>query len=209
LLIIYRPYLWDGLFNISTMKISVFAASSSKIPEKYFKVARDLGKAIALSGNELVFGAGGIGLMGAMADEALKNKGRVTGVIPRFMVENGWGHASINQTIVTEDMNSRKKKIFEISDAVIALPGGVGTLEELTEAITLKQLSLFKGPVVIINTDGFYTTLLKYFDELVEQNFMRVEHKHMWDIASEPEEAIKLVQNYNDWDTDYVKIARI
>ncbi len=191
------------------MKISVFAASSSKIPEKYFEAARELGKLIATSGNELVFGAGGIGLMGAMADEALKNKGRVTGVIPKFMVENGWGHNSIDETIVTPDMNSRKKKIFEISDAVIALPGGVGTLEELTEAITLKQLSQFKGPIVILNTNGFYNTLLQYFDQLISQNFMRPEHKKIWDVAETPTEAIRCVTEYKDWDTDYVKIARI
>ena len=125
------------------------------------------------------------------------------------MVNNGWGHSSIDETIVTADMNSRKKKIFEISDAVIALAGGVGTLEELTEAITLKQLSLFKGPIVILNTAGFYNKLLKYFDHLVNQNFMRNEHKNIWNVASDPEEAIKLITEYNDWDTDYVKIARI
>lgn len=191
------------------MKISVFAASSSKIPEEYFEVARELGRLIALSGNDLVFGAGGIGLMGAMADEALNNKGRVIGVIPEFMVKNGWGHNSISQTIVTEDMNSRKKKIFEISDAVIALPGGVGTLEELTEAITLKQLGLFKGPIIILNTNGFYNTLLQFFDQLAGQNFMRNEHKLIWDLAKGPKEAIELIDNYTDWDKDYVKIARI
>lgn len=191
------------------MKISIFAASSSKIPSEYFSVAAELGKLIALSGNELVFGGGGIGLMGAIADSAMNNGGRAIGVIPRFMVNNGWGHSSINETIVTADMNSRKKKIFEISDAVIALPGGVGTLEELTEAITLKQLGLFKGPIVILNTEGFYNKLLGYFDQLIDQNFMRPQHRDIWEVASAPQEAIRLVTEYDDWETDYVKIARI
>lgn len=191
------------------MKISVFAASSSKIPSEYFSVASELGKAIARHGHDIVFGGGGIGLMGSLADEALSHGGRVTGVIPRFMVDNGWGHAGINETIITADMNSRKKKIFEISDAIISLPGGVGTLEELTEAITLKQLGLFRGPVVILNSSGFYNGLLTYFDELVSQNFMRPEHKNIWYVADTPEDALKYIDEYDDWDTDYVKIARI
>lgn len=191
------------------MKISVFAASSSKIPEEYFSVASELGRVIAQNGHDTVFGGGGIGLMGALADNAMKYGGKVIGVIPEFMVNNGWGHNGINETIVTADMNSRKKKIFEISDAVVALPGGVGTLEELSEAITLKQLGLFKGPIIILNTSGFYKNLLDYFDQLVNQNFMRKEHKNIWEVVSNPEDVLKYIDNYKDWDTDYVKIARI
>ena len=200
----------DGPFSyFRRMKISVFASSSSKIPAHFFETAADLGKAIALSGHEVVFGGGGIGLMGTLADSAMKSGGKVTGVIPQFMVENGWGHSTIDSTIVTPDMNSRKRTIFEISDPVIALPGGVGTLEELTEAITLKQLGLFRGPVVILNAQGFYNTLLKFFEELVSQNFMREQHRKIWSVVYTPEEAMEAVSAYNDWDTDYVKIARI
>ncbi len=191
------------------MKISVFAASSSKIPSEFFTVASELGRLIAVNKHEVVFGGGGIGLMGALADKAMEHGGKVIGVIPEFMVKNGWGHSTIDETLVTPDMNSRKKKIFEISDAVIALPGGIGTLEELTEAITLKQLSLFKGPIVILNAFGFYNTLLKYLDELVKQNFMRNEHKNMWYVADNPEDALNHINSYKDWDTNYVKIARI
>lgn len=191
------------------MKISVFAASSSKIPPEFFSSASELGRLIAVNKHELVFGGGGIGLMGALADRAMAHGGKVTGVIPEFMVQNGWGHDTIDITLVTPDMNSRKKKIFEISDAVIALPGGMGTLEELTEAITLKQLGLYKGPVVILNTSGFYDSLLKYFDELVDQNFMRKEHKNIWYVAENPDDAMSYISSYKDWDTDYVKIARI
>lgn len=191
------------------MKISVFAASSSKIPSEYFSIASELGKAIAQHGHEIVFGGGGIGLMASLADSAMAFGGKVIGVIPKFMVENGWGHDGINETIVTADMNSRKKKIFEISDAVISLPGGVGTLEELSEAITLKQLGLYRGPIVILNTNGFYNTLINYFEELVNQNFMREQHRNIWYIAQTPEEALEYIDKYDDWDTDYVKIARI
>lgn len=191
------------------MKISVFAASSSKIPPEFFSVAAELGKLIAVKGHDVVYGGGGIGLMGALADSAMEHGGKVIGVIPEFMVKNGWGHYNIDKTFVTPDMNSRKKKIFEISDSIIALPGGVGTLEELTEAITLKQLGLYKGPIVILNASGFYNSLLKYFDQLVEQNFMRKQHKDIWYVAENPDDAMSYISSYNDWDKDYVKIARI
>jgi uncharacterized protein (TIGR00730 family) len=200
----------SGLFNIRPdMKISVFAASSSKVAQEFFTAASDLGKLIAQQNHEVVFGGGGIGLMSTLADSAIKYGGKVIGVIPEFMVKNGWGHDSISETIVTTDMNSRKKKIFEISDAVVSLPGGVGTLEELTEAITLKQLGLFNGPIVILNSNGFYNKLIEYFDQLADQNFMRNEHKKIWELVNIPEEALTYINNYNDWDTNYVKIARI
>lgn len=200
----------SGLFNIALdMKISVFAASSSKIAPEFFTAASELGKLIAQQNHKVVFGGGDIGLMGTLADSAMKYGGHVIGVIPDFMVKNGWAHNSINETIVTADMNSRKKKIFEISDAVVSLPGGVGTLEELTEAITLKQLGLFNGPIVILNYNGFYNKLLEYFDQLASQNFMRNEHKKIWEAVNIPEEALAYIDNYNDWDNNYVKIARI
>ena len=147
--------------------------------------------------------------MGAISDSALSEGGKVTGVIPEFMIKNGWGHPKITRMIITEDMNSRKKKIFEISDAVIALPGGVGTLEELTEAITLKQLGKFKGPVVILNTDNFYKHLLNYLDHLVAGNFMRKEHKDIWKVVKSPGEAMNAIIEYKGWMDNPVKIARI
>lgn len=191
------------------MKISVFAASSSKINDIYFEAATNLGKIIASNGHEIVFGGGGIGLMGALSDGALSKGGIVTGVIPEFMIKNGWGHPRITRMIITEDMNSRKKKIFEISDAIIALPGGIGTLEELTEAITLKQLGRYKGHIVILNTANFYDQLINYFDHLIAGNFMRKEHKGIWEVVKSPEEALNAINRYKGWMENPVKIARI
>ena len=191
------------------MRISVFAASSSMIKDIYFEAASTLGKIIASSGHEVIFGGGGIGLMGALSDGALSEGGKVTGVIPEFMIKNGWGHSRITRMIITEDMNSRKKKIFEISDAVIALPGGAGTLEELTEAITLKQLGKFKGPVIILNTDNFYDPLLCCLDHLIAGNFMREEHRGIWKVVKYPEEAMEAIKKYKGWMDNPVKIARI
>ena len=191
------------------MNIGVFAASSSKIEKIYIDAAERLGDLIASEGHNIVYGGGGIGLMGAMADKALKKGAKITGVIPSFMQENGWGHNKIDELIVTEDMGSRKKKMFELSDAIIALPGGIGTLEELTEAITMKQLGLFKGALVIINTSGFYEDLIFFLQGLIRKGFMHKAHRGIWEIASTPEEALDAIRNYNDWYDDPVSIARL
>jgi len=191
------------------MKISVFAASSSKVHSIYLDAATSLGHLLAADGHEIIYGGGDVGLMGALADSAHTSGGKITGVIPEFMVRNGWNHTGVKEMIITEDMNSRKRKIFELADAVIALPGGIGTLEELTEAITLKQLGLFKGPVVILNVAGFYDGLLDFLDQLSEANFIRSDHRNLWSVASTPSESLKLVADYSGWNDDWVNRARI
>ncbi len=119
------------------MRVCIFASSSSRIDNEYAEAAAELGILLARSGTEVVFGGGGIGLMGKLADAVIANNGSITGVIPSFMKDQGWDHPAINEMIITPDMGERKRQMFAMSDAIIALPGGVGTLEELTEAITL------------------------------------------------------------------------
>ena len=191
------------------MNICVFAASSSKIEKVYINAASRLGELIASMGHDIVYGGGGIGLMGAMADAAMNQGGKITGVIPSFMHDNGWGHGGIDALVITEDMASRKKKMFEMSDAVIALPGGIGTIEELTEAITMKQLGLFKGPLVILNTESFYSPLISFLEGIIEKNFMRKVHKNIWTVVGTPEQAMEAISTYNDWHDDPASIARI
>jgi uncharacterized protein (TIGR00730 family) len=191
------------------MTICVFAASSSRVNDEFNKAASRLGELLAREGMEVVFGGGGIGLMGKLADAIKENNGRITGVIPSFMEEEGWSHKGIDGMIVTEDMSERKKRLFAMSDAVVALPGGVGTLEELTEAITLKQLSLFDGPIIILNTLGFYNSLLDFFDKMVENQFLRKEHKGIWQVANTPEEVIIALNNKNRDNEEWRKIAKI
>jgi uncharacterized protein (TIGR00730 family) len=191
------------------MTICVFAASSSRVNDEFNKAASRLGELLAREGMEVVFGGGGIGLMGKLADAIKENNGRITGVIPSFMEEEGWSHKGIDGMIVTEDMSERKKRLFAMSDAVVALPGGVGTLEELTEAITLKQLSLFDGPVIILNTLGFYNSLLDFFDKMVENQFLRKEHKGIWQVANTPEEVIIALNDKNRDNEEWRKIAKI
>jgi uncharacterized protein (TIGR00730 family) len=157
----------------------------------------------------VVYGGGGIGLMGILADSVLENNGKITGVIPSFMKDEGWGHLGVSEMIITEDMSERKKKMFNMANAIIALPGGVGTLEELSEAITLKQLSLFDGPIIILNTLGFYTHLLEFFETMIKGDFLRFEHKGIWEVVDTPEEVINALNNKNRGNEEWRKIAKI
>jgi uncharacterized protein (TIGR00730 family) len=191
------------------MRVCIFAASSSRIDGEYGDAAVHLGRLLAREGMEVVFGGGGIGLMGKLADAVLENGGKITGVIPAFMQEEGWGHNRLTEMIVTGDMSERKKTMFSMADAVVALPGGVGTLEEMTEAITLKQLSLFYGPVIILNTLGYYDSLLAFIDHMIATNFMRFEHKGIWEVVNTPEEVITALSRKENNNEEWRKIAKI
>lgn len=191
------------------MTVCVFAASSSRIDTEYFEAASLLGTLFARSGINVIYGGGGIGLMGVLADAVMEHGGSITGVIPAFMNDEGWGHPSVSEMIITADMGERKKNMFARAEAVVALPGGIGTLEELTEAITLKQLGLFHGPVVMLNTLGFYNPLIGMLDQMIRGNFMRTEHKNMWTVAGTPEEVLSALSNDDGWIDDPRKIARI
>ena len=191
------------------MTVCVFAASSSRVDTEYGRDAAILGSLLARAGINVVYGGGGIGLMNSLADAVINNNGKITGVIPAFMKEEGWGHDGVNEIIVTHDMGERKKKMFGLSDAIIALPGGMGTLEELTEAITLKQLSHFDGPIIILNTRGYYNSFLKFIDNMVESNFLRKEHKEIWEVVNTPEEVIEALNRKDRMNETWRRIAKI
>ncbi len=191
------------------MTVCIFAASSSRINSEYAIAASELGTLLANAGMDVVFGGGGIGLMGKLADSGLAGNGKITGVIPGFMKEEGWDHPGVTEMIITPDMGERKKKMFTLADAVVALPGGIGTLEELSEAITLKQLGLFKGTIVILNTLNFYRSLIEFLDHMIEGEFLRIEHKGIWQVASTPEEAMVFLSKNESWMHDPRSIAKI
>jgi uncharacterized protein (TIGR00730 family) len=191
------------------MTICVFASSSSRIDNEYALAATRLGSLLAEANMDVVYGGGGIGLMGKLADAVIKGGGRITGVIPSFMKDEGWDHASVSEMILTVDMGERKKMMFSMADAIVALPGGVGTLEELTEAMTLKQLGIYKGPIIILNTMDFYKSLIDFLEHMVSGNFLRYEHKGMWEIANTAEEVITLFMKREDWHPDPRSFARI
>ncbi len=158
---------------------------------------------------EVVYGGGGIGLMGKLADAVLENKGIITGVIPSFMKDEGWDHQGIKKMIITPDMGERKRRMFAMADGIIALPGGIGTLEELTEAITLKQLGLFNGPIVILNTLNYYKPFIDFLESMISGHFLRFEHKGMWEIASTPEDALAHLVKNEGWIHNPRSIAKI
>lgn len=189
--------------------VCVYCASSTKIPSVYFDAAERLGQLLAEQGINLINGAGRQGLMGRMSDATLACGGTVTGVIPHFMVEQGWHHHELTRLIETETMHERKQLMAELSDGVIALPGGCGTMEELLEIITWKQLGLYLNPIIILNTDGFYDPLLTLLKQAIGQNFMRREHENIWQVASTPEEAVDLLYVTPVWNKEIRKFAAV
>ena len=189
--------------------VCVYSASSTKIAPVYFAVAEELGLLLALRGINLINGAGSIGLMAATSNACLEAGGTVTGVIPHFMVEENWHHKGLTQLIETETMHERKQTMAELSDGIIALPGGCGTMEELLEIITWKQLGIYLNPIVILNIDGFYNPLLEMLQRAIDGNFMRSEHQNIWQVATSAQEAIELLYTTPIWNKDVRKFAAI
>ena len=189
--------------------VCVYSASSTKIAPVYFAVAEELGHLLASRGINLINGAGSIGLMAATSNAALASGGTVTGVIPRFMIEQGWHHTGLTQLVETETMHERKRLMAEMSDGIIALPGGCGTLEELLEIITWKQLGLYLKPIVVLNIDGYFNPLLEMLQKAIDENFMRPEHGNIWVVANTPEEAVQLLYDTPMWSKEIRKFAAI
>ena len=189
--------------------VCVYSASSTKINPVYFKAAEELGSLLAEHHIRLINGAGSIGLMCAVADAVLKNGGEVTGVIPHFMVEQNWHHTGLTELIEVESMHERKQKMANLSDGIVALPGGCGTLEELLEIITWKQLGLYLNPIVILNVNGFFDPLLEMLGKAIDENFMRQQHGDIWKVAQTPEEALRLLYETPVWDISIRKFAAI
>lgn len=175
--------------------VCAFCASSSNIDERYLADARELGNLLAQGGWRCVNGGGAVGLMGAVTDGTLDAGGEVTGVIPKFMVDNGWCYDRLMDVVVTADMHQRKQMMSNMADAVIALPGGVGTLEELLETLTWRQLGLVRVPIIILNTLGYYDLLLAMLRHAIDEGFMKPSHGQLWQVAATPADAVALLDD--------------
>jgi len=186
--------------------VSVFCASSQKVDPVYLQAAYELGELFSHHSINVYYGGGALGLMGQLADAMIKEGGKITGIIPGFMLEQGWGHPDIEH-IVVQDMHERKKKLAENTDAIVSLPGGVGTMEELLEMITLKQLGQILSPIVILNINDFFDPLLKLFDQMIEQHFMREIHKNIWTVIQKPADVLDAIRNAPKWDGSAIKYA--
>ena len=190
-------------------RICVFCASSDKVDRKYLEAASVLGLELVKNNYTLVYGGGARGLMGNIACAVMQAGGQAIGYIPRFMMEVEWGKTDITQLIEVEDMRERKKRLIEDVDAVIALPGGCGTLEELLEIITLKRLGKFTQPIIILNQDGFYDALNTLLEKMIDEKFMRPEHRDIWTFVSTVDEIIPAIHNAKPFTDNAIQIAAV
>jgi hypothetical protein len=184
------------------MRICVYAASSSRIAPEFHVAARALGEALAAAGHSIVYGGGSQGLMGALADGALSRGGEVIGILPRFMADLEWGHTGLTHLDLVEDMRERKHKLLTGSDAVVALPGGCGTLEELFEAITLKRLGIYFNPILLLNTRDYYSPLQTFMQQVITERFMNPEHAAMWSLVDRVEDVLPAILATPAWRED-------
>lgn len=185
--------------NETQRAVVVYCASSSQVNRCYFEAAERLGELLAAKDIICINGAGKQGLMGALNDSVMRHGGTVKGIIPQFMVDAGWCHEQLSETIITQTIHERKEQMARAADAVVALPGGVGTLEELAEIITWKQLGLYGNPVIILNINNYYKPLLSFLEKMIEENFLNTTEQNRWIVASTPEEVITLLANSFHW----------
>jgi uncharacterized protein (TIGR00730 family) len=187
--------------------VCVYCASSALVDGVYFNATERLAREFVCNGISVVYGGGSIGLMGCLADTVLAEGGKIIGIIPKFMDNIEWSHQHLTELIFTETMHQRKAKMIENIDAVVALPGGTGTFEELFEVITLKRLGLFAKPIVILNTNNFYKPLKKMLNKCVAENFMKLKHLTMWSFVNQPEDIIPILKHSQSWSKDAINFA--
>ena len=179
--------------------VCVYCASSERTPAVYHDAATRLGRELARNGCGIVYGGGAIGSMGRLANAALENGGRVTGILPRFMDDLEWGHRGLTELRIAADIHERKRLMMELSDAVVALPGGCGTLEELFEAIKWKRLGLYLKPIVMVNVNGFFDPCVQLLSRCIEDCFMDQRHAAMWSVVSQPEDVAEALATAPEW----------
>ena len=189
--------------------VCVYCASSRSSHPEYREAAFRLGVTLGGQGITVIYGGGARGSMGALADGALSKGGRVVGILPRFMADLEWGHRGLSELRLVEDMRTRKHLMLTGAQAAIALPGGCGTLEELLEAITLKRLGLFLGPIVLVDTRGYFRPLLEALSRAVEERFMDDRHALMWQVVAQPEDVPDALERAPAWTAEFRSFAAV
>lgn len=198
---------WKFINDIK--KVSVYCASSTQVSKEYVEAATRLGELLAEHNVTLVYGGGAVGLMGAICDAVKSHGGKAIGVIPRFMVEKGWLRPGLDEVIEVDTMAERKRIMAEISDAAIAMPGGVGTFDELMDIVALKKLGLYLKPVVVLNTKGYYQPLATLLERSVVEHFQDEKFLHVWKMADTPEEVVDLVFSEPYWTKNVIENAAL
>jgi len=178
------------------MKICVFSSSSNAIPEIYFEEGRNLGRLIGQQGHSLINGGANVGLMETVTVAAANAGARTTGIIPERFINRSLASDKLHELIITPDMQERKARMREMADAFIALPGGFGTIEEIMEVLTLRQLNYHSKPVVFINTGNFYNFLFRQFELFFEQQFTKELYKKLYFVADDSEQALAYLDSY-------------
>ncbi len=182
---------------MSLRSICVFCGASRGANPVYEQAAQDLGRVLASKGIRLIYGGGAVGLMGVVADAAMAAGGEVIGIIPQSLKDAEVGHTGLTRLEVVDGMHARKARMAELADAFIALPGGLGTLEELFEVWTWGQLGYHPKPLGLLDVNRFYSKLCHFLDHLVEEGFVRPQHREMLQRADQPQTLIKLLDAWN------------
>ena len=180
--------------NSNTLSICVFCASSDHVPQRYAEVARELGGKMGARGIHLVYGGGSNGLMGVISRELHGVGGRITGVIPLSLKELGYAYLEADEIIVTDGLRDRKAVMEARADGFIGLPGGFGTIEEMVEVLTLRQLNLLDKPIVFMNVDGFYDGLLSQFETGYREKFILEESRTLYRVTDSVDEALDHIE---------------
>ena len=189
--------------------ICVYAGSSTGIKNSYKKTAIELGKQLGKEGFSVVYGGGSLGLMGIMADSFLKEGGDITGVITQQLKDVEVGHKNLSKLIVVDTMHERKAKMAELSEAIVVLPGGVGTWEEFFEALAWNQLGLYSKPIVLLNTDNYYQNLYKFVEKATELGFLPKNSLEDFFLVNEVKKGIEIVKLFKPKDSkDWYKRLR-
>ncbi len=190
-------------------RVTVYASSSNALADSYYDAARRLGRVLGGAGFDVVYGGGGVGLMRAMADSALDAGAHVRGVIPGFLNTVEHGHKNLSQLEIVDNMRERKHRMLVDSDAVVSLPGGSGTFEEVFEVLTLKRLGQFLGPIVLVNTNHYFDRLVDFLEYSVSEHFMSRRHLEMWSVIDQPEQLPDALSSATSWSSDASKFAAL
>lgn len=191
-------------------RVSVYCASSTAIDKAYFDDASELGRLMAQNGMGLVYGGGSVGLMGAVCDAVKDNGGEAIGVIPHFMVEKEWLRSGLDEVIKVETMSERKHIMADMGDAAIALPGGLGTFDELMDIMALKKLGLYLKPIVVLNTRGYFDPLVELIERSITERFLSDHYRNsIIRVAATPLEAIEIILNEPPYDESALDYAVI
>jgi len=176
--------------------VTVFCGSSDSVDRKYFAAAEELGAKLARRGWRLIYGGGGVGLMGSLARAVLAHGGEVTGIIPKALLELGVSDTGLTELVVTDGLRDRKAIMDERGDAFVALPGGLGTLEEVLEALTLKQLGYHRKPIAVLDLHGFFDPLWAQFQRGIDEGFIKPEFLDLWYPAPDIDALLRYLDDY-------------